>query len=390
MEHVRRFKRSNEKISFKNHANIITSFLRRIYEAEDKNEVVQVERLIINYVLGMSLPKTIDRLYTKKEGLPKYVETFKTEFRKELLGDMSASFQFEDKSVTNLLTWAKTLLEASWSTSNYNAALEQLEQLNPSSMQFTEKIAAVVHDLLHIVLTRLFAIRMAELDQGFLHAAIQAQLCLSLLLAELKPFVQAYLRIIDPRKFDQPLSEEDCSCAMTNAVEEEELSGSEEDEEGHEIGVMKENCEPWSEICFYLLKRTALISTSLLQISSPRNSHPSLIRLLKSSSVTAVEPGHHDMKMEHWEDTVDYLLKDTHDAERKTLKDNLRKIVCRSTSLVFANAQKGNSMKAKATNTLKFTGAYHCELALMALVLRVYISSVALLNFLWPSRLNIR
>lgn len=62
------------------------------------------------------------------------------------------------------------------------------------------------------------------------------------------------------------------------------------------------------------------------------------------------------MKMEHWEDTVEFLLKDTHDVGRRILKDNLRKIVCRLTSLVFANAKTGNHMKAKATNTLRFTG----------------------------------
>lgn len=209
-----------------------------------------------------------------------------------------------------------------------------------------------------------------------------------MLLSELKPFIQAYLRIIDPEKSDQPLSEEHSSCAIIDVLEEEELSGSEEDEESNEIGVMKVNCKPWSEICFYLLKRIALISSSLFQISSPRIAHPSLNRLLKSSSVTAIEPRHHDMKLEHSEDTVDFLLKDTHDVERRILKDNLRKIVCRSTSIVFANAKTGNHTKAKATNTLKFTGAYHCELALMALLLRVYITSLALLNFLWPSRLN--
>lgn len=107
-------------------------------------------------------------------------------------------------------------------------------------------------------------------------------------------------------------------------MEEEELSGSEEDEEGNEIELMKENCKPWSEICFYLLKRTALISSSLIQILSPSNAHPNLNRLLKSSSVTAIEPGHHDMKMEHWEDTVDYLLKDTHDVERRIDLPRLR------------------------------------------------------------------
>lgn len=167
----------------------------------------------------MSLPKTIDRLYTKKEGLPKYVEIFKTPFWKEILGDMQVSFQVEEKYVTNLLAWAKKLLETMWSTSNYNAVLEQLKMINPSSMQFTEEIGAVVHHILHSVLTRLFDIRMAELDQDFLLAAIQAQLLLSVLLSELKPFVQAYLRIIDPEKFDQQLSGEDSSCAIIDVVE---------------------------------------------------------------------------------------------------------------------------------------------------------------------------
>lgn len=59
-----------------------------------------------------------------------------------------------------------------------------------------------------------------------------------------------------------------------------------------------------------------------------------------------------------------------------------------STSLVFANVKKGNRMKLKATETLRFTGAYHCELALMALLLRVCINNLALPNFLWPSRLT--
>lgn len=64
-------------------------------------------------------------------------------------------------------------------------------------MQFTEKIAAVVHDILYIVLERLFGLRMAGLNRKSLLAAIQAQLYLTKLLSELKPFVQAYLHIID-------------------------------------------------------------------------------------------------------------------------------------------------------------------------------------------------
>lgn len=109
-EHVRKFKRSNEKISVKNHANTITSLVRRIYEAQDKNQLAYIEKLLINYLLGMSLPKTI-RPALHKEGLPQYVELFKTQFQKELLGNMSAVFQVEDKHVTYLLAWAKKLLK---------------------------------------------------------------------------------------------------------------------------------------------------------------------------------------------------------------------------------------------------------------------------------------
>lgn len=294
---------------------------------------------------------------------------------------MTAVFRVEDKHVTNLLSWAKKLLMTRWSPSYYIAALEQLEMVNPSSMQFTEKIAALVHDILHTVLTRLFVVRMVKLDLKTLRAAIQAQLSLSSLLSELKPFVEAYLHIIDPEKLDQPLSEKDSSCAIIDVVEEEELSGAEEDGENNEIEVMKDDRKPWSEICSYLLKRIALIAASTLQIASPRNVHPSLNRLLKLSSVTAIEPGHRDMKMEHWEDTVDYLLKDTHNAERIILKDNLRKIMCKTASLVFSNDENGDSMKPKSTNTLKCTGSYHCELALMALLFRVCINNLALLCF---------
>ena len=169
--------------------------MRRIYEAQDKDGRAQMREILTCYVLGMSLPKTIDRLYTKKAGLLRYVEPFKTQFRKELLGDMSAVFQAEDKHVTNLLYWADHLLQANRSTLYYNAALKQLKMVKPSFMQFTEKIAAVVHNISNIVLTPLFGRRMARLDQEALLVAIQAQLDLSILLSSLKPFVQAYLNI---------------------------------------------------------------------------------------------------------------------------------------------------------------------------------------------------
>lgn len=87
------------------------------------------------------MPKTIDRLYTKKAGLPQHVELSKTQFRKELLGDISAVFHVEDKYIANLL-------ETNRSTSCYNAALEQLKMVNQSSIQLTEEIAAIVHDIL--------------------------------------------------------------------------------------------------------------------------------------------------------------------------------------------------------------------------------------------------
>lgn len=362
--------------------------MRRIYEAQEKDNLVELEKLLICYVLGMSLPKTIDRLYTKDAGLPQYVEIFKTKFRRELLGDMTAVFRVEDKHVTDLQLWAKKLLMTNWSPSYYNAAVEQLEMVNPSSMQFTEKIAAIVHDILHTVLTRLFAVRMVKLDLETLRAAIQAQLSLSALLSELKPFVAAYLHIIDPEKLDQPLSEKDSSCAIIDVVEEEELSGSREDEESNEIEVMKGDRKPWSEICSYLLKQIALISTSTLQIATTSNLHPTLNRLLNSSSVTAIEPGYGDMKMEHWEDTVDYLLRDSQNAERIILKNNLRKILCKTASLVSSNVEDGDSTKPKSTDTLKFTGAYHCELALMAVFFRVCTNNLALLCFHGPVRLT--
>lgn len=79
MEHVRKFKRGYEKTPFNNHANIITSLLRTIYEAQDKNQLVYIKGILYTYVLGMSLPKTIDWLYTKKEGLPQSGKQGKTE-----------------------------------------------------------------------------------------------------------------------------------------------------------------------------------------------------------------------------------------------------------------------------------------------------------------------
>lgn len=289
---------------------------------------------------------------------------------------MSAVFQVERYYVKKLLDCARKHLETYWSTPYYNAAVKELHEVNPNSMQFTEKIAAIVHDIVYTVLTRLFGVRLVSLDQVSLLAAIQAQLSLAILLSELKPLVQAYLDIVDPEKLDRP-SEKDSSCA----IEEEELIGSEEDDEEDEIEVMKDNGKPWAEICFYLLERIAIIPSCILQIASPSNVHPALSQLLRSSSVTAIEPRHHDMDMEHWEDTVDYLLKDTHNVERGILKDNLRKIACKTASLVFSNDKKGDSTSPKSTNTLKFTGAYHCELALMALLLRVCINNLLCSTF---------
>lgn len=49
------------------------------------------------------------------------------------------------------------------------------------------------------------------------------------------------------------------------------------------------------------------------------------------------------MKMEHWEDTVDYLLKDSDNVDTSILKENLRKIVCQTTILVFKSVQKDES-----------------------------------------------
>lgn len=173
LEHLRKFKRGNENISFKNHANIITSLLQAIYEAQDKNQLVQIEEILIIYVLGMSLPKTIDRLYRKKEGLPQYVELFMTKFRKELLGNMSAAFEVEHEHVTRLLYWAEFFLEIGGSsTSCYQTALKQLKTANPSYMQFTEEIATVVHNIIHLVIGYLSKLRMAELDRDDLEGAI--------------------------------------------------------------------------------------------------------------------------------------------------------------------------------------------------------------------------
>lgn len=49
------------------------------------------------------------------------------------------------------------------------------------------------------------------------------------------------------------------------------------------------------------------------------------------------------MKMEHWEDTVDYLLRDSDDVDTSILKDNLRKILCQTTILVLKSVQKDES-----------------------------------------------
>lgn len=362
-----------------------------MYNAQEEHNFVELEKTFACYVLGMSLPRTIERLYTKKAGHPQYVEIFKTQFRKELLGDMTAVFQVEAKNITDLQSWAERFLMTNWNPPHYDAALEELEMVDPNSMQFTENIAAIVHDLLHIFLTRLFVVPMVKLDLRTLRAAIQAQLNLSALLSELKLFVKAYLQIIDPEKLDPPLSEKDSSCPIIDVGEEEGLRGSEEDEEKNKIEVMKDGHKPWSTICYYLLTRVALISTSTRQIISNRKLHPSLNRLLNSSSVSAIEPAHGDMQMEHWEHTVDYLLKDIQDEERTILKVNLRRIMCKTASLEFSNVEDGDSTESKSTNTPKLTGAYHCELAVMALLLKVCTNNLALLFFFFsfgPVRLT--
>lgn len=388
LEHVRGFDRNNKKVSFKNHADIITSYLRRIYKEQDNEELAELEKILICYVLGMSLPRTIERLYTKNAGLPHYVEIFKTQFCKELLGDMTTAFQVEPQNISDLQLWAKKVLKNHWNSLYFHAAIVELEIADPNFLQFTEKIAALVHDILHTVLIRLFVVRMAELDLETLRAAIQAQLSLSALLSELKPFVEAYLHLVDPEKVYQLLSQKDSSWAIIDDVEEEELGGSKEDEESNVIKAMKDDHRPWSEICSYLLKRITVTSTSTLQVASTRNVHPNLNVLLHSSRVTAIEPGHRDMQMEHWEDTVDYLLKDTQNLERIILKDNLRKIVCKTAPVVFSNVEEGDGTKPISTNTLKFTGAYHCEVALMALLVRVCRRNLALLCLYVPNRLT--
>lgn len=311
----------------------------------------------------MSLPKTIGRLYTKNAGLPQYVGIFSRHFRRELLGDMTTVFRVEAKKVETLLYWASKCLKHQWNPIYYFAALQQIDRINPSSMQFTEYIAAVVHEIIYTVLRGLFVVRMARLDLETLRLAVSAQLFLSALLYELRPFVEAYLHSIDPEKLYQSLSHKDNPC--------EELSGSEEDEESNEIQVMKDDRRPWSEICSYMLDRIALISTSTLKLASTVNVHPSLHVLLSSSSVIAIEPGQPDMTMEHWEDTVDHVMKDIQNTDRIILKDKLRKVVCKRTSVVFSNVREGESTKPKSTQISKFTGVYHCEVALMALLLRV-------------------
>lgn len=387
LEHIRSFNNNNKKISFKNHADIITSYLGRIYKSQSADDLADSEKFLICYVLGMSLPKTIGRLYTKIAGLPHYVEIFKIRFRRELLGDMRVVFRVEAKHVADLQSWAKRFLMTYWSPWYYYAALEQLEMANPNCMQFTEKIAAIVHDILYTILTRLFVVRTAKLDLETLRSAIQAQLCLTSFLSDLRPFVEAYLYIIDPEKIDEALSKKNSSCAIIDVVEEEELNGSEEDEEKNQIEMMKDR-RPWSEICSYLLKRIALISTSTLQIASTKNLHPSLNLLLNSSSVTAIEPAHSDMKLEPWQYTVDYLLKDSQDAERIFLKENLRRTVFTTSSLDFNKVEGGDSTKPNFTKTSNSTRAYHCELALMALLLRVCTQNLALLYFHGPVRLT--
>lgn len=263
----------------------------------------------------------------------------------------------------------------------YTAALEQLKIVNQSSIQLTEEIAAVIHDLIHTFLSHLFGLRMARLDRDSLLDVIQVQLSLSMFLSRLKPFIQAYLRAINSEKIQPVCQENNGLSAIADDEEEEGLGGENEDEEGSEIKIILDDRKPWSEICFYLLIKIALISSSTLLISVPRNAHPGLNRLLKSNLVIAIEPRHHNMKMEHWEDTVDYLLKDVDDVDTGILKDNLRKIVCKITLLVFKNVKKEESLKATSTNTLKFTGAYHYKLVLMALFLRVCINNLALPNF---------
>ncbi len=372
MEHVRRFKNYKENISFKDHARIVISFLRRIYEEQDETQLAKIQGLLTCYVLGMSLPKKIDRLFTKKAGLPPCIELFRTPFRKEVVGNMSSAFRVEDEHVTNFLHWAGNLLKTNESYTYYNAALEQLKVANSSSMKFTEEIAAAMHDILHIVLKRPFNLEMVRLDQRTLPSVIQAQLYLLALLSNLKPFVETYLHVVDPEKVNQPLVDEDTSSAIIGPVEEEELSDSEEGEEFDEFKAMKDGHKPWGGIYFYLLRRIALISTSTFQISSPSNAHTAPNRLLKSSSVTAIEPGHRDMKMGHWEGTIDYLLKDAPNVNRQILKDNLKKVVCKTYShLVLTNIKKRDSTKPNFEDTLKFSGAYHCELALIALLVRV-------------------
>lgn len=145
---------------------------------------------------------------------------------------------------------------------------------------------------------------------------------------------------------------------------------------------MKVNYKPWSKICFYLLKQITFIFLFLLLILSLKKTIPSINQLLKLNLVTIIDLGHHDKKIEHWKDTIKFLLKDGHNIGRKILKDNLKKIICKSTSFVFTNAKTINHIKAKTINTLRFTKAYYYKLVLMAFLLRVYIISFAYFNFL--------
>lgn len=191
----------------------------------------------------MSLPRTIDRLYTKKAGLPQYVELFRTQFRTDLLANRSVVLDVEDKNTNSLISWAQKLLRTNRNTSCYAVALEQLKMVNQSSIKLSEEIAAVIHDLIHKFLSHLFGLRMARLDRKSLLNSIQVQLSLSMFLSQQKPFIQAYLRAIDSEKF-QPLSQENSSCAIADDEEEEGLGGGEEDEEGNEIQIMNDERKP--------------------------------------------------------------------------------------------------------------------------------------------------
>lgn len=148
------------------------------------------------------------------------------------------------------------------------------------------------------------------------------------------------------------------------------------------IRVIKVNNKFWSEICFYLLKQSVLIFLSLLLILLSKKAYPSINQLLKLCLIITIDPDHHDMKIKHWENTVEFLLKDTHDMRKNILNNNLKKIVYRLTSFIFTNAKTSNYIKAKITKMLKFTGVYHYKLTLMTLLLKIYITSFTYFNFL--------